>query len=104
MFKIRKGDMVSVLAGRDKGKQGKVMRMVTAECRVLVEGINYVKKHKRRTQQDQQHTGIVQMEAPIAVSNLMIVCKNCNAPTKVGFSVQKDNTKTRICKKCSEAI
>ncbi|HAJ57418.1 MAG TPA: 50S ribosomal protein L24 [Candidatus Omnitrophica bacterium] len=104
MLKIRKGDTVAVLIGKDRGKQGKVMYVLSQEHKALVEGINYVKKAKRRTSQDQQHTGIVQMEKPVAISNLAVVCKNCNAPAKVGFSVLKDKTKARVCKKCSEAI
>lgn len=104
MFKIRREDTVIVLAGKDKGKQGKVMRLFPATRKAIVQGVNYAKKHKRRTQQDQQHTGIMQMEVPIALSNLAIVCKSCNAATRVGFAVLKDKTKTRICKKCREAL
>jgi len=104
MLKVKKGDTVAVLTGKDRGKQGRVMRVFTENHKVLVEGINYVKKAKRRTSQEQQHTGIVQMEKPVAVSNLAVVCKNCNAAVKVGFSILKDKTKTRICKKCNEAI
>lgn len=104
MLKVRKGDTVAVLKGKDKGKQGRVMYVLAQDHKALVEGINYVKKAKRRTSQEQQHTGIVQMEKPIAISNLAVVCKNCNAATRVGFSVLKDKTKTRICKKCNEAI
>ncbi len=104
MFKIKKGDTVAVLTGKDKGKQGRVMHVLREDKRALVEGVNYVKKAKRRTQQEQQHTGIVQMEKPVAISNLAVVCKNCNAPVKVGFSALKDKTKVRICKRCNEAI
>ncbi len=104
MLKIRKGDTVAVMTGKDKGKQGRVMHVYPETSKVLVEGINYVKKAKRRTSQEQQHTGIVQMEMPIAVSNLAVVCKNCNAPVRVGFSILKDKSKARICKKCNEAI
>ena len=104
MLRIRKGDTVAVMVGKDKGKQGKVMHVLPVERKALVEGINYAKKHKRRTQQEQQHTGIVSIEKPIALSNLRVVCKNCNAATKVGFSILKDKTKDRICKKCNEAL
>ena len=104
MDKIRKDDTVTVMAGKDKGKQGKVMRVFPLTRKALVQGVNYVKKHKRRTQQEQQHTGIVQIEAPISLSNLAVICKSCNAPTRVGFSVEKDKTKTRVCKKCNEPI
>lgn len=80
------------------------MRVLLASRRAIVEGINYVKKHRRRTQQEQQHAGIVQMEAPIALSNLKVVCKNCNAAVRVAFTVLKDKTKARTCKKCNETL
>ncbi len=104
MFKIRKGDTVSVTAGKDKGKQGKVIHVYPEIHKALVEGVNFVKKHKRRTQQDQQHAGIVSIEQPIQLSNLKVICKSCNAPTRVAFSILKDESKVRICKKCNEAI
>jgi large subunit ribosomal protein L24 len=104
MFKIRRGDTVAVMSGKDRGKQGKVIHVYPLGGKALVEGINYVKKHKRRTQQDQQHAGIVQLEKPIALANLRVVCKNCDAATKVSFTVLKDKTKARICKKCNEAF
>lgn len=104
MYKIKKGDTVAVLAGKDKGKQGKVMHVYPNLAKAVVEGINQVTKHRRRTQQEQQHAGIVKIEAPIAISNLQVVCKSCNSPVKVGFSILKDKTKTRICKKCNETI
>jgi len=92
------------MVGKDKGKQGKVIHVYPVVRKALVEGVNYVKKHKRRTQQEQQHTGIVQMEKPLALANLMVVCKNCNTAAKVGFAISKDKTKSRICKKCNEAF
>ena len=103
MLKIRKGDIVAVIKGKDSGKKGKVLEFLAAEKRVLVEGINMAKKHKRQTRQDQKG-GIVSIEMPIAVGNLMYFCKGCNRGVRVGFTVQKDNTKTRICKSCKEAI
>lgn len=104
MFKIRRGDMVSVIAGKDKGKQGKVLSVLPTARRAVVEGVNYVKKHMRRTSQEQQHTGVVQKEMSLALSNLMVVCKNCNAAARLGFSVLKDGAKVRVCKKCNEAL
>ena len=103
MLKVRKGDIVQVIKGKDTGKKGKVLNIVTESKRALVEAINLVKKHKRQTRQDQQG-GIVSIEAPISVSNLMLVCKSCQRPVRVGFSILKDNTKVRICKSCKEAI
>ena len=103
MQKIRKGDTVQVIKGKDTGKKGKVIFMLLEGRRALVEGINLVKKHKRQTRQDQKG-GIVSIEAPISTSNLMLFCKNCQKPSRVGFSVLSDKTKTRICKICKEAI
>lgn len=104
MLKLKKGDMATVLAGRDKGKKGKVISVDPVTKRAIVEGINLVKKHKRRTQQDQQHSGVVPIESPISLSNVRVMCKNCDAPAKVSFSILKDKSKVRICKKCSEVI
>jgi large subunit ribosomal protein L24 len=103
MLKIRKGDQVEVISGKDKGKKGKVISVLVSNSRALVEGINMVKKHKRRTQQDDKG-GIVPIETPISLANLMLFCKTCNRGRKVGFSVLKDGTKTRVCKNCKEAI
>jgi len=103
MLKIRKGDTVQVMKGKDKGKKGKVISVSTQSHRALVEGINTVKKHKRRTQQDQQG-GIVSIEMPISVANIMLICKSCNRPSRVGFAVSKDTAKNRICKSCKQVI
>lgn len=101
--KIRKNDIVYVLAGRDRGKTGKVFRVMAKEDRALVEGINYVKKHARKTKQDQQG-GIVQKESPIHLSNLAVYCKTCSKPGRVGINVLADGTKSRFCKRCKEVL
>ncbi len=103
MQKIRKNDIIQVVTGKDKGKKGKVVQVLPDAGRALVEGINLAKKHKRQTRQDQQG-GIVSIEMPIALANIMLVCKHCDRPTRVGFSVLKDGTKSRVCKSCKEAI
>lgn len=103
MNKIKKNDIVYVLAGRDRGKTGKVFRVIERDERALVEGINYVKKHARKTRQDQQG-GIVQKESPIHLSNLAPVCKTCNKPARVGISTLTDGTKSRFCRRCKEVI
>ncbi len=103
MSKIRKGDTVQVTKGKDRGKKGKVIRVIAETNRVLVEGINLLKKHRRQTRQDQQG-GVVSIESPIAVANLMVVCKACNRPVRVGYMKLKDGTKSRFCKSCKEAI
>lgn len=103
MYKIRRNDIVEVIAGNDKGKKGKVLRMFPKRERAIVEGINLVKKHQRRRQQEQQ-AGIVQIPLPLHISNLMLICKNCNRRTRAGFVIQPDGTKSRICKKCKEPL
>jgi large subunit ribosomal protein L24 len=101
--KIRKNDIVYVLTGRDIGKTGKVFKVMTKKGKALVEGINYVKKHSRKTKADQQG-GIVQMESPIHLSNIALFCKSCGKPARVGINVLADGTRSRFCKRCEEAI
>jgi len=92
--------MVLVISGKDKGKQGKVLEVFPKEKRAIVEKINLVKKAMRPRSQEQRG-GIVSVEAPIYLSKLMLICKSCNRPTRVGFKILEDGTKTRICKKCN---
>jgi len=101
--KIKKSDTVYVLAGKDKGKTGRVFRVFPKKGRALVEGINYVKKHAKKSQQNQQG-GIMQKESPIHLSNLALLCKTCNKFARVGINVLADGTKTRYCKRCKEVI
>jgi len=103
MNKIKKQDIVFVLAGRDKGKTGKVFRVYPGRERALVEGVNYVKKHTRKSQ-DNPKGGIVQKESSIHLSNLALFCKTCNKSARVGFNTLTDGTKSRYCKRCKEAI
>ena len=100
-FKIQKDDTVEVIAGKDKGKRGSVVRILRDKDRVIVLGLNMVKKAMRKRNQ-QDRGGIVEIEAPIHVSNVMVVCKKCG-PTRIGYKVDGDK-KTRICRKCGEAI
>ncbi|NQU95047.1 MAG: 50S ribosomal protein L24 [Candidatus Omnitrophica bacterium] len=103
MPRIKKNDIVVVLAGKDKGKNGKILAVLPAKNRALVEGINFVKKHQKRTR-EQEKGGVIQRESPIHLSNLALFCKGCNRPTKVGFNTLKDGTKSRFCKKCNEVF
>ena len=103
MLKIKRDDIVRVIKGRDNGKKGRVLEILSDKKRALVEGINMVKKHKRKTQQEQQG-GIVSIESPIAISNLMFLCKHCNRPSRIGITILKDETKARFCKACKEII
>jgi large subunit ribosomal protein L24 len=105
-FKLKKEDTVQVITGKDKGKRGRVLKILRDKDRVVVEGVNIVKKaRKRRNQQDRG--GIVEIEAAIHGSNVMIVCKKCG-PTRIGYKLEKDPegkiSKARICKKCGEVL
>jgi large subunit ribosomal protein L24 len=102
-MKIRKNDTVLVIAGKDKGKRGKVRFAYPKKQRVLVEGVNFVKKHSRARGQVRQ-AGIIDLEAPIHVSNVMLVCQKCDRPTRVGFTFLEDGRKVRICRSCKEVI
>ena len=103
MNKIKKNDIVYVLTGRDKGKTGKVFKVNANDGRAFVEGINYVKKHMRKTKQDQQG-GIIQKESPIRLSNISPYCKTCNKPARIGINALADGTKSRFCKRCKEVL
>ncbi|MDD5634604.1 MAG: 50S ribosomal protein L24 [Candidatus Omnitrophica bacterium] len=103
MLHLKKNDIVKVLAGKDKGKTGKVLKVNPTDKRVVVQGINFSKKHTKKTRQDGQG-GIMQREAPMDISNLAVVCKGCNRPTRVGFDILKDGSKVRYCKKCNEVL
>lgn len=104
MYKIRRNDLVEVRSGKDKGKRGKVLRMFSAaKPRAIIEGVNLVKKHQRRKQQEQQ-SQIVEVPRPVSATNLSLVCKSCNRPVRIGFSLLKDGSKSRICKKCGEPL
>ena len=103
MNKIKKNDIVYVLAGKDRGKTGKVFSVDAKAGKGFVEGINYVKKHMRKTKQDQQG-GIVQKESPIQLSNIALVCKTCNKPASIGIHALADGTKSRFCKRCKEVL
>ncbi|MDO8602345.1 MAG: 50S ribosomal protein L24 [Candidatus Omnitrophota bacterium] len=104
MAKIKKNDIVKILAGRDNGKTGKVLTVLPKKMKALVQGINMVKKHSRRQSNDQQQGGIVHKESLIDISNLMIICQKCSKAARIGFSKLSDGTKVRICKKCKEII
>ncbi len=103
MAKIKKNDIVMVLAGKDKGKTGKALKIFPKGGKAIVEGVNFVKKHLRRTKEDQKG-GIIQKESLIHISNLAVFCKGCSKPTKVGYNLLKDGTKSRFCKKCNEVF
>jgi len=100
-FKLKKEDSVEIIAGKDKGKRGRVLKILRDKDRVVVEGANIAKKAKKRKNK-QDRGGIIEVEAPIHYSNVAIVCKKCG-PTRIGYKIEGDN-KTRICRKCGEAF
>ena len=100
---VKKGDRVKVIAGKDKGKEGEVIRALPSKGRVVVEKVNIVKKAQRPTQQNPQG-GIMSMEAPLNASNVMLVCPKCKAATRVGHRFKEDGKKVRVCKKCGADI
>ena len=102
-MKIRKNDTVLVIAGKDRGKKGKVRFAYPKEQQLLVEGINFIKRHTRARGQVRQ-AGIIEREAPIRVSDVMLVCSRCNHPARVGYRFLEDGRKVRICRSCGEVI
>ena len=104
--RIKKGDTVEVISGDDRYVRGTVQRVLPKAGRVVVSGVNTVKKHQRpmRAGRGQVQPGIIEFEAPVHVSNVMLVCPRCDERTRVGFSWREDGRKVRVCKKCGEAI
>jgi large subunit ribosomal protein L24 len=115
-MKIKRGDTVEVISGNDKGMRGTVHRVLPGKTqdksgrpdsdrdRVLVSGINLVKKHQRRTGDVRTQVGIIEREAPIHVSNVALVCPRCDHAGRIGYEILADGSKTRVCKHCHEAI
>jgi len=102
-MKIRKNDTVIILAGKDRGKRGKVRRALPKKDRVIVEGLNMIKRHSRARRTARQ-AGIIELEAPIHISNVMLLCNKCGEPTRVGFHFLDDGKKVRVCRSCGEVI
>ena len=100
---VKKGDRVKVITGKDKGKEGEIIRALPSKGRVVVEKVNIVKKAMRPTQANPQG-GITATEAPINASNVMLVCPSCKAATRTGHRVKDDGKKVRVCKKCGADI
>jgi large subunit ribosomal protein L24 len=100
--KIKKGDMVEVIAGEDKGKRGKVLRVVAEKERAVVEKVNMVKRHMKPTQTSKG--GIVEKEAGLHLSNMGVVCSTCDKPVRMKAKIAKDGTKSRVCAKCGEVL
>ena len=102
-MKIRKNDTVLVVVGKDKGKKGKVRITYPKDGRLLVEGVNFIKRHSRAARGARQ-AGIIELEEPIDVTNVMLLCSRCNHPARVGFRFLEDGRKVRFCRSCGEVI
>ena len=102
-MKIRKNDTVLIIAGKDKGKKGKIRRALPKEKKVLVEGLNVIKRHSKTKGQARQ-AGIIELEAPLSVSKVMLICTKCTKPARVGYRLLEDGKKARVCRACSEII
>ena len=102
-YHIKKNDTVMVIAGKEKGKTGKVLRILPKKDRAVVEKVNFIKRHMRPGPHSRQG-GIVEKENPINISNLMVVCSKCTDPTRVGRRVLEDGSRVRYCKKCDEIL
>lgn len=100
-YKLRKEDLVQVVAGKDKGKQGKILKIDREKGRVIVSGLNMVKKAMKKKSQNDRG-GIVEVEAPLHISNVMVVCKKCG-PVRIGYKIEGE-TRRRVCRKCGEAL
>ena len=101
---IRKNDNVVVMTGKDRGKRGRVLRVVPEKNRVVVEGVNMIKRHTKANPQRQIKGGVVEREAPVHASNVQMVCPECGKPTRLGSKLLEDGRKVRICRKCSEVV
>lgn len=102
-MRIKKGDIVLVTTGKDAGKKGKVLRVLPGQNKVVVEGINRVKKHQKPNRAIPQG-GILKIETPMNASNVMLLCNKCDKPTRIGSKVLDNSEKVRVCKNCGEII
>ena len=101
---IRKNDNVLVISGRDRGKKGRVLRVVPAKGRVIVEGVNFIKRHTKANPRANVKGGIVEREAALHASKVQIVCPECNRPTRIGSRRLDDGSRVRFCRKCNGVV
>lgn len=102
-LRIKKGDTAMVITGKNKGKKGRVLSVAPAEERVIIEGINIIKRHTKPNKKYTQG-GIIEKEGPIHLSNVMLVCPKCSTPTRIGNALQESGKKLRVCTKCKEVL
>ena len=101
---IRRNDNVVVTAGKDRGKRGRVLKVLPERNRLVVEGVNFVKRHTKPNPQRQIKGGVVEREASLHASNVQLVCPECSAPTRIGRRILEDGRKVRICRKCEGVV
>jgi large subunit ribosomal protein L24 len=101
---IRKNDNVVVTTGKDRGKRGRVVRVVPDKNRVIVEGVNIIKRHTKANPQRNVKGGLVEREAPLHASNVQLVCPECGKPTRIGRKILGDGRKVRVCRKCEGVV
>lgn len=102
-MKVKKGDNVLVISGKDRGKKGKIIQALLSDDKVVVEGINKMYRHvkpKREGEKGQK----IEFNAPVTVSNIMLVCPKCNKPARVGYKLGKNKIRQRVCRKCQESV
>jgi large subunit ribosomal protein L24 len=102
--RLRKNDTVMVIGGDDRGKTGKVLRVLPAQGRAIVEKVNFIKRHTRPNPSRNQKGGIVEREAPIHLSNLMLVCPDCSEPTRIGHRQVAPGERVRVCRRCGSSL
>jgi large subunit ribosomal protein L24 len=102
-MKLKKGDRVRVISGKDVGKEGEITRVYPEAERVIIDGVNIAKRHQRAQGQTMQG-GIIDKDMPVHVSNVAIICSGCDRPTRVGYRFEPDGTKVRVCRKCGKDV
>jgi large subunit ribosomal protein L24 len=100
--RLKKGDMVKVIAGKEKGKTGKILKVINDKDKVVIEKLNMVKRHKKPDQKGKG--GIVEKEGSVNISNVMFLCNKCDEGVRVGYKLLEDGAKTRVCKKCNDIL
>lgn len=103
MLKVKKGDVVKVISGNDRGKRGEVMKVLRESERLIVKGVNIITRHQRPTAR-QREGGIIEREGTINISNVLVICPACDRPTRIGFRLSETGEKLRVCKQCQETF
>ena len=103
-IRLKKNDLVEVITGRDRGKRGKVLQVLPEKGRVVVQGVNFIKRHTRPNPQRNVKGGIVERESALAVSNVQVVCPECGRPTRIGRRRLDDGRRVRVCRKCDGVV